>query len=135
MPTPAYLQKVFQTARLYPGLDLLRAGGDNRPVITCTRCGEKNSDDTRFCTRCNRKLQSSLRAAPADTRPGDEPLEGFRHRGVPDDVWLAVRRMIEAWAYLLILAGVGAACWWYRTWWPLYPTVGLLGLLIWLRRI
>ena len=104
-------------------------------MITCTKCGEKNSDDTRFCTRCNHKLQSSLRGAPAEESPVDEPLGSFEHQGMPADAWRDLKRLAEAWAYLLLLAGVGAGCWWYRTWWPLYPTVGLLALLIYFRRV
>lgn len=136
MPTHAYLQKVFASLSWRdPGLDLHPARRDNQTVITCTKCGEKNSDDTRFCARCNRKLQSSRRAAPAEDSPVDDPLVSFEHQGMPADAWRDLKRLMEAWGYLLLLAGVAAGCWWYRTWWPLYPTVGLLALLIYFRRV
>ena len=54
---------------------------------------------------------------------------------MPADAWRDLKRMFEAWAYVLILAGTAGACWWYRTWWPLYPVVAVLVLLIFFRRV
>ena len=104
-------------------------------MITCTKCGEKNSDDTRFCTRCNRKLQSSFRSGNAEDSPVDEPLEAFRHLGMRGTAWHELKRMFEAWAYVILLAGVVGGCYWFRTWWPIYPTVAVLALLIFFRRV
>ncbi|MBG0791753.1 MAG: zinc ribbon domain-containing protein [Desulfovibrionaceae bacterium] len=104
-------------------------------MITCTKCGEKNSDDTRFCTRCGWKLQSSQRGHPAGEIPADRPLTPFRHQGMPADVQRDLKRLIEASAYAVILAGVAVACWWQHLWWPLYPTVGALALLVFFRRL
>lgn len=115
-------------------MTFLLPGGHNVPVITCTKCGTKNADDTLACARCGNKLQSSRRAAPGrDT--SDPPLEPFRHRGVPNDLMRSLKRMLEAWAYVLVLGSVAAACIVYRLWWPLYPTVALIALLLWLRRV
>jgi len=44
-------------------------------------------------------------------------------------------RMIEAWVYVLALAAVATACAWKEIWWPLYPAVGVIGLVAWLRKI
>lgn len=44
-------------------------------------------------------------------------------------------RMVEAWAYVAVLAAVAAGCAYTKTWWPMYPAVFLLGLLIWFRRV
>lgn len=104
-------------------------------MITCTKCGEKNSDDTRFCTRCNWKLQSSRQEAADNETPADRPLSAFRHQGIPVDVRRDLLRLIEASGYALVLAGVAGACWWYRVWWPLYPAVAVLALLVFLRRL
>ncbi|WP_316897042.1 zinc-ribbon domain-containing protein [Pseudodesulfovibrio indicus] len=109
-------------------------GGNNHSVITCTKCGGKNSDDTRFCARCGNKLQSSRKAGP-DAPPPEEPLEPFAHQGLSPDLLRTLKRMAEAWVYLLLLGAVAAGCAFYEVWWPLYPAVALLGLLIWLRRI
>jgi hypothetical protein len=111
------------------------SGGHNGLVITCTKCGAGSSDDTLACPRCGNKLQSSRRAAPSRTDPADTPLEPFRHHGVPSDLMRTLKRMLEAWAYVLILIGVAAACIVYRIWWPLYPVVALIALLLWLRRV
>lgn len=103
-------------------------------MIICTGCGTKNGDKNRFCEKCNKKLQSSRKAsAPED--PRNKPLGKFQHAGVPQDIWLSIRRMLEAWAYIIVLGGVFGACLHYQIWWPLYPAVGLLALLFWFRRI
>jgi hypothetical protein len=104
-------------------------------VITCTKCGARNSDDTLVCADCGNKLQSSRRAAPSNGPVADAPLERFRHQGVSGDLLRTLKRMLEAWAYVLILAGVGTACVVYRIWWPLYPTVVIIALLLWLRKV
>lgn len=51
------------------------------------------------------------------------------------DARLGLRRLLEAWVYVLILLGVGAVCLVKQVWWPLYPAVGLLAALAYLRRI
>ena len=43
--------------------------------------------------------------------------------------------MIEAWCYLGVLVAVAVVCAFHEVWWPLYPAVGLLSLLLYLRRI
>ncbi|WP_071547143.1 zinc-ribbon domain-containing protein [Pseudodesulfovibrio hydrargyri] len=104
-------------------------------MITCTKCGTKSSDDTLACPKCGNKLQSSRRAAPDNGARTDAPLEPFRHHGVPGDLMRSLKRMLEAWAYVLILAGVAASCIVYRIWWPLYPAVAFIALLLWLRKV
>lgn len=54
---------------------------------------------------------------------------------MPADVQRDLKRLIEASAYAVILAGVAVACWWQHLWWPLYPTVGALALLVFFRRL
>jgi len=46
-----------------------------------------------------------------------------------------VKRMLEAWAYVLVLGFVTGACIAYKVWWPLYPTVAVIALLLWFRRV
>ncbi len=116
-------------------LTFLLPGVHNVPVITCTKCGAKNSDDTLACPRCGNKLQSSRIAAPSNEPAVDAPLEPFRHQGVPGDLLRSLKRMLEAWAYVLILAGVATACIVYKIWWPLYPAVVLIALLLWFRKV
>jgi len=103
-------------------------------VILCTGCGTKNDDEARFCEACGRKLQSSRRATPVDGSPG-RTLSRFRHQGLAPGTRISLRRMVEAWIYVLLLAGVGVVCVLREVWWPLYPAVAVLGLIAWLRRI
>ncbi|MUM76107.1 zinc-ribbon domain-containing protein [Pseudodesulfovibrio sp. F-1] len=103
-------------------------------MIICTGCGTKNDDEARFCEECGRKLQSSRRTAPTGASPG-APLSRFRHQGIAPGTRTSLWRMAEAWAYVLMLAVVGAVCVVREVWWPLYPAVALLGLIAWLRRI
>ncbi|WFS63544.1 hypothetical protein LF599_05100 [Pseudodesulfovibrio thermohalotolerans] len=46
-----------------------------------------------------------------------------------------VKRMLEAWAYVLVLGSVAGACIAYKVWWPLYPTIAVIALLLWFRRV
>ena len=117
-----------------PGLDLKPSRGNNHSVITCTKCGAKNSDDTLLCAKCGNKLQSSRRAQATEA-PEDGPLEPFRHHGLAPDLMRSLRRMLEAWLYVLLLGGVATGCYLYKIWWPLYPAVALIALLLWLRRV
>ncbi|WP_272700460.1 zinc ribbon domain-containing protein [Desulfovibrio sp. Fe33] len=102
-------------------------------MITCTKCGGKNSDDALACARCGNKLQSSRRSS---SRPDHSaaPLEPFRHQGLPRDLMRTVKRMLEAWAYVLVLGTVAGFSIAYKVWWPLYPTVAIIALLLWFRR-
>ena len=103
-------------------------------MITCNKCGEKNSDDTRFCDRCGNKLQSSRQIVPTG-ESSTPPLDAFRHQGVSEGSRRTLMRMIEAWVYVALLAGVATGCALFEKWWPLYPAVAVLGLLLWFRRV
>lgn len=103
-------------------------------MIICTGCGKKNEDDVRYCEKCGKKLQSSRMVQTESNDPGG-PLGQFRHKGIPTENRLSILRMVEAWGYVAVLGGVVAACAVYRVWWPLYPAVLVLGLLVWMRRI
>ncbi|HKI82227.1 MAG TPA: zinc-ribbon domain-containing protein [Pseudodesulfovibrio sp.] len=116
-------------------MTFLPPGGHNVQVITCTKCGAKNSDETLACPRCGNKLQSSRRVAPTHGSPVNAPLEPFRHQSMSGDLLRSLKRMLEAWAYVLVLAGVATACIIYKLWWPLYPAVVLISLLLWLRKV
>lgn len=103
-------------------------------MIICTGCGTKNDDESRHCEKCGKKLQSS-RAAYVPEEPKKQPLGQFLHKGVSKDSQNSLKRMIEAWAYIMLLGGVFAACLHYEIWWPLYPAVGVIGLIIWARKV
>ncbi len=103
-------------------------------MIICTRCGEKNDDENRFCEQCGKKLQSSRQPTNPNERSSG-PLDRFMHRGMPDESRLDLGRMLEAWGYLFLLGGIAAACAWFDTWWPIYPAVALIALLARLRNI
>lgn len=103
-------------------------------MIICTRCGQDNDDEQRFCTRCNRKLQSSHIIPDAD---GDETAAvvtrlRLKMMGVNKVLLL---RCLEAWAYALVLLITALWCGRNGIWWPLYVLLPALGLLMWLRRV
>ena len=102
-------------------------------MIICTGCGQPNDDDNRFCDGCGRKLQSSRNALP--DAPGDARLDRFEHKGLSPARWTSLKKMAEAWVYLIALAAVGGVCLYTREWWPMYPAVGLLALTAVLRKI
>ncbi|MBI9078749.1 MAG: zinc-ribbon domain-containing protein [Pseudodesulfovibrio sp.] len=104
-------------------------------MIICTKCGEKNSDEIRFCTQCGKKLQSSRQCLIPLTDSSNRCLESFKHQGVSPGSWTSLMRMVEAWGYVAVLAVVATMCAIWETWWPLYPAVGLIGLMAWIRRI
>lgn len=54
---------------------------------------------------------------------------------MPPSLWEGIKRLIEAWVYILVLVVVAVVCFVIQTWWPLYPAVGLLVLLAYHRRI
>lgn len=103
-------------------------------MILCTGCGTRNLDDSRFCEKCGKKLQSGYRQADSAEDSG-APLTRFRHNGVAPDLKSDLKRMIEAWCYVLLLGGVAVGCYFYKAWWPMYPAIGLIALIIRLRRI
>lgn len=103
-------------------------------MIICTGCGKTNDDESRFCEKCGKKLQSSRQPVEPGTG-APAPLTRFEHVGIPEDRWAALKRMMEAWCYLGVLVGVAVVCAVYEIWWPLYPAVGLLGLLLFFRKI
>lgn len=95
---------------------------------------EKNDDENRFCEQCGKKLQSSRRTTVLPDQ-SNSPLEPFTHLGMSEGSRFALGRMLEAWGYVLLLAGVAGACAWFDTWWPLYPAVALIALIARLRKI
>ncbi|CCH48628.1 zinc-ribbon domain-containing protein [Pseudodesulfovibrio piezophilus] len=103
-------------------------------MIICTGCGRKNDDETRYCEQCGKKLQSSYQSPTFEPRT-DSRLTRFTHQGMPPDKWESFRKLIEAWCYLLLLLLVGIGSLTYEVWWPLYPTVVGIGLLLYFRRI
>ena len=103
-------------------------------MIICTQCGEKNSDEIRFCEKCGKKLQSS-RQSTSLTDSSNYWMESFKHEGISPLSKVSLLRMVEAWGYIVVLVAVTIACLIYETWWPLYPAVGVLGLIAWLRRL
>lgn len=103
-------------------------------MIICTGCGKPNDDGSRFCDKCGKKLQSSRQAVESGSS-APEPLTGFKHVGIPEDRWLKLKRLMEAWCYLGLFVAVAVVCAVYEIWWPLYPAVGVLAALLIFRKI
>lgn len=115
-------------------LDDSGGNGNKTAVIICTGCGKKNGDDSRHCAKCGKKLQSA-RQNVASMPDSPKRLTRFDHKGIPEDRWIILKRMMEAWAYLGLLVAVAAGCAVYDVWWPIYPAVGVLTLLLYFRKI
>lgn len=115
-------------------LDHSQGKGNKTDVIICTQCGKKNADEARFCEKCDKKLQSSRQSVEL-TDSSNYWVESFKHEGISPFSKQSLWKMVEAWGYIALLIGVAAGCFFYKVWWPLYPTVGLLGLVAWLRRL
>lgn len=62
-------------------------------------------------------------------------MDRFATPEMPPSLWEGIKRLIEAWVYILVLVVVAVVCFVIQTWWPLYPAVGLLVLLAYHRRI
>ena len=103
-------------------------------MIICTRCGEKNSDEIRFCEKGGKKLQSS-RQSTLLTDQSSYWVESFKHEGISPRSKLSLWRMVEAWGYVAVLVAVAVGCSIYEVWWPLYPAVGILAIVGWFRQI
>jgi len=104
--------------------------------MICTNCGQENDDDQRFCTRCERKLQSSF-TIPDPYAVGEG--EGvhitrlkFETTGLSK---LALLRYVEAWGYALAVLIMALWCGRNGIYWPLYMLVPGLALVMWRRKI
>ncbi|NDV20710.1 hypothetical protein GO013_14965 [Pseudodesulfovibrio sp. JC047] len=62
-------------------------------------------------------------------------MRSFKQQELPHDTWRSIKRMIEAWVYILVLIATSGGCAYTQTWWPIYPVVGILGILLWFRRV
>lgn len=104
-------------------------------MIICTRCGQENGDEQRFCARCDRKLQSSYTIPDAEGEgEGGVAITRLKLKmlGLNRGVLL---RCLEAWAYALTLLVVALWCGRNGTYWPLYLLLPALGLALWLRKL
>ncbi len=108
--------------------------------MRCTKCGTASPDETRFCPVCGHKLQSDRQAGEGEqASPGDPAGRRDGSRLLDFQGWTRPGRglgpYVEACVLAVILGGGAAACLLTGTVWPLYPLVGLCGLVIWLRRL
>lgn len=104
-------------------------------MIICTRCGQENDDEQRFCARCDRKLQSSFTIPDAEGEAdGDVAITRLKLTmlGLNRE---ALLRCLEAWAYALALLAVALWCGRNEAYGPLYVLLPVLGLVLWLRKV
>jgi hypothetical protein len=102
--------------------------------MICTKCGAENDDWRRFCRDCGHKLQSG-----AGDQAGQEQGDGqakagglfssLGHRPAGG----GLGRYVEAWAYAVILIGLGFALIGLDLAWLLYLLVPLAIAGLWLR--
>ncbi len=104
-------------------------------MIICTRCGQENDDEQRFCARCDRKLQSSFTIPDAEGEAeGGVAITRLKLTmlGLSREVLL---RCLEAWAYALALLAVALWCGRNGIYWPLYILLPVLALVLRLRKV
>lgn len=102
-------------------------------MIVCTKCGQRNPDEVRYCRRCANKLQSE-RFAPG------VGLSDIGELPPPDPEMLRLHRELvhkgtEAWIWAIFVAGsaVGGAAW--DLWWLPAAVVPLAALTAWQRKL
>lgn len=107
--------------------------------MRCSKCGTQSPDTTRFCPVCGNKLQSGRGPGGNEgTEEESRPEEPGRHL-LDFQGWGASRhgfgRYVEASVYAAVLSAGVVGCLIYGHFWPLYPMLGVLGLVAWLRRL
>lgn len=96
-------------------------------MIICTRCGTKNPDNSPYCEKCGKKLQSAR--AHTEEKPRKPELE----ETIRFDFWKRCSknkpRYGEAWAYALAVVAVSLISLRYGEYWPVYVVVILAAVL------
>jgi ribosomal protein L37E len=108
-----------------------RQQGAIQYMITCNKCGRKNNDADKFCSKCGYKLQSGRKRLKKDST-----LQGRR-----DMFHLKLEKEQrftkdgEAWVYALFLLGAVVFFTYNKIYWPLYALTPAIALLAWFRKI
>lgn len=102
-------------------------------MIVCNRCGATNADEARLCETCGHKLQSSYSNPSRDD--SGRPLEPLETPEPSLDLRRFLVKGLEAWVYLLLLAGAGSYAALTSNWLLLLALVGFTALLAWARKV
>lgn len=100
-------------------------------MITCNKCGQKNNDAAKVCSKCGYKLQSGRKRLECSA-------SGCDHR---DMFHLKLEKNqrftkhAEAWIYALFLLGAVVFFTYNQIYWPLYALTPAIALLAWFRKI
>ena len=100
--------------------------------VICTRCGQRNDDAERACTKCGRKLQSFFTVP--DYGPAEDETDGLRLEFRSFNGRF-LRQCLEAWALLLVVLGVAAYGAATGDWLPMYVALPLAAALAWFRGV
>ncbi|WP_319778725.1 zinc-ribbon domain-containing protein [Maridesulfovibrio sp.] len=100
-------------------------------MITCNKCGQKNNDTAKACSKCGYKLQSGHKRleniAAAQERKNMFHLKLEKER--------RFAKHGEAWVYALFLLGAVIFFTYNQIYWPLYALTPVIALLAWFRKI
>ena len=100
-------------------------------MITCTKCGQKNNNAAKVCSKCGHKLQSGRKRLESEISQ-QERREMF-HLKLEKNKRFSKHG--EAWVYSLFLLGAVIFFTYYQIYWPLYALAPAIALLAWFRKI
>ncbi|NDV25652.1 zinc-ribbon domain-containing protein [Desulfovibrio sp. JC010] len=100
-------------------------------MITCTKCGKKNDDAAKACSKCGYKLQSGRKRLESNVAAQDR-RDMFRLKLEKEQRFA---KHGEAWIYALFLLGAVIFFTYNKVYWPLYGLTPAVALLAWFRKI
>ncbi|WP_320170735.1 zinc-ribbon domain-containing protein [Maridesulfovibrio sp.] len=101
-------------------------------MITCNKCGQKNSDNSHVCQACGHKLQSNRNMLNGASGSGNGKSDMF-HISLEKNTMFS--KHAEAWVYAIFLMGAVIFFTYHRVYWPLYALTPSVALLAWFRKI
>ena len=101
-------------------------------MITCTRCGNKNNDNSQNCEKCGHKLQSGFARFNGSPLSSSKDHDQFNITFEHADIFA---KHGEAWVYALFLLAAVVFFTYQQVYWPLYILTPMVAILAWLRKL
>ena len=100
-------------------------------MITCNKCGKKNNNAAKECSKCGHKLQSGRKRSERNV--SRQERSDMFHLKLERDKRFSKHG--EAWVYSLFLLGAVIFFTYNQIYWPLYALTPAIALLAWFRKI